>query len=170
MADVIRIFQCIFPRLSHILSHSLPEVHKAKEEFLEGKISEDKYEHKASIACSKTMSISYVWKNIGLTVCGTRSLATLAGIGANDSTSENIWGYSVAVGICTGFWIIFAIPWFFWGEETTWTEAAEGDLTFGFKQTYFTAKQAWRLKQTLLLPCGILLADGIGTTTSLSSK
>jgi hypothetical protein len=49
-------FNAIFPKLSH----DLPEVHKAREDLLEGKISEDEYEHRASMARSKIMNISYV--------------------------------------------------------------------------------------------------------------
>lgn len=41
-------------------------------------------------------------------------------------------------------------------------------MTFGFKQTWFTIKQAWRLKQTFFyLIAFFLLADGIGTTITL---
>ena len=111
---------------------------------MECKISEDEYEQKASMARSKIMNISYVWNNIGFTVCGALSLAALAGIGANDSTTQNNWGYSVAVAVRTGFWIIFAIPWFLWKKDRARPKLPKGDnyLTSGFKQTYFTAKQA----------------------------
>jgi MFS-type transporter involved in bile tolerance (Atg22 family) len=162
-------FNAIFPKLSH----DLPEVHRAREELLEGKISEEEYEHKASMARSKIMNISYVWNNVGFTVCGALSLAALAGIGANDSTAQNNWGYSVSVAVCTGFWIIFAIPWFLWEKKRPGPTLPKGDsyLTFGFKQTYFTAKQAWRLKQTFFyLVAFFLLADGIGTTITLVSS
>lgn len=161
-------FNAIFPKLSH----DLPEVYKAREELLEGKISEDEYEHKASMARSRIMNISYVWNNVGFTVCGALSLAALAGLGANDSTAQNNWGYSVSVAVCTGFWIIFAIPWFLWEKKRPGPKLPKGDnyLTFGFKQTYFTAKQAWRLKQTFFyLVAFFFLADGIGTTITLIS-
>ena len=140
---------------------------------MEGVINQEEYEHKASMARSKIMNLSYVWNNVGFTVCCALSLAALAGIGANDSTAQNNWGYSVSVAVCTGFWIVFAIPWFLWEKKRPGPKLPKGDsyLTFGFKQTYFTAKQAWRLKQTFFyLVAFFLLADGIGTTITLVSS
>jgi MFS-type transporter involved in bile tolerance (Atg22 family) len=116
------------------------------------------------------MNMSYGWNNIGFTICGALSLATLAGIGANDSTAQNNLGYSVSVAVCTGFWIVLAIPWFLFEKKRPGPELPAGDnyLTFGFKQTWFAAKQAWTLKQTFLyLVMFFLLADGIGTTITL---
>jgi MFS-type transporter involved in bile tolerance (Atg22 family) len=140
---------------------------------LDGTISEEEYERRESMARSKIMNISYVWNNVGFVVCCALSLAALAGIGANDSTAQNNWGYSVSVAVCTGFWIILAVPWFLWEKKRPGPQLPKGDnyLTFGFKQTYFTMKQAWRLKQTFYyLVAFFLLADGIGTTITLVSS
>jgi MFS-type transporter involved in bile tolerance (Atg22 family) len=122
------------------------------------------------MARSKVMNMSYGWNNVGFTACGALSLAALAGIGANDSTAKNNWGYSVSVAVCTGFWIVLAIPWFLWEKKRPGPPLPKGDnyLTFGFKQTYFAAKQVWTLKQTFFyLIAFFLLADGIGTTITL---
>jgi MFS-type transporter involved in bile tolerance (Atg22 family) len=159
-------FNAIFPKLSH----DLPEARLAREEFLNGQITEDEYELKCSMARSKIMNISYVWNNVGFTVCGALSLAALAGIGANNSTAQNNWGYSVSVAVCTGFWIVLAIPWFLFEKKRPGPKLPAGDnyLTFGFRQTWFAAKQAWTLKQTLFyLIAFFLLADGINTTITL---
>jgi len=159
-------FNAIFPKLSH----DLPEVRMAREEFLNGSIKEEEFEHRCSMARSKIMNMSYGWNNIGFTICGALSLAALAGIGANDSTAQNNWGYSVSVAVCTGFWIVLAIPWFLWEKKRPGPRLPAGDnyLTFGFKQTLFAAKQAWTLKQTFFyLVAFFLLADGIGTTITL---
>ncbi|KAH6681508.1 autophagy-related protein 22-like protein [Halenospora varia] len=161
-------FNAIFPKLSH----DLPEVREARAQLLSGSIDEAQYEHKCSMARSKIMNVSYGWNNVGFTICGALSLAALAGIGANDSVEKNNWGYSVAVAVCTGFWIILAIPWFLWEKKRPGPKLPKGDnyLTFGFKQTWFAAKQAWTLKQTFsYLVAFFLLADGIGTTITLVS-
>jgi MFS-type transporter involved in bile tolerance (Atg22 family) len=153
-------FNAIFPKLSH----DLPEVRHARELLLNGSISEEEFEHRCSMARSKIMNISYVWNNVGFTVCGALSLAALAGIGANDSTAQNNWGYSVSVAVCTGFWIVLAIPWFLWEKKRPGPSLPAGDnyLTFGLRHTWWTAKQAWTLKQTLFyLVAFFLLADGI---------
>jgi MFS-type transporter involved in bile tolerance (Atg22 family) len=152
------------------LAHDLPEVRIAREEFLKGSIKEEEFEHRCSMARSKIMNLSYGWNNVGFTFCGALSLAALAGVGANDSTQQNNWGYSVSVAVCTGFWVVLAIPWFLWEKRRPGPELPAGDnyLTFGLKQTWFTAKQAWTLKQTFLyLVAFFLLADGIGTTITL---
>jgi MFS-type transporter involved in bile tolerance (Atg22 family) len=159
-------FNAIFPKISH----DLPEVRTAREELLNGSINEDEYEFKCSMARSKIMNLSYVWNNVGFTVCTALSLAALAGIHADDSVAQNNWGYSVSVAVCTGFWIILAIPWFLWEKKRPGPQLPKGDsyLTFGFKQTWFAAKQAWTLKQTLFyLIAFFLLADGINTTITL---
>ncbi|CZR54319.1 related to AUT4-breakdown of autophagic vesicles inside the vacuole [Phialocephala subalpina] len=161
-------FNAIFPKLAH----DLPESRLAREEFLNGSINEEEFERKCSMARSKIMNISYVWNNIGFTVCGALCLAALAGIGADESTEQNNWGYSVCVAVCTGFWIIFAIPWFLWEKKRPGPKLPAGDnyLTFGFRQTWFAAKQAWTLKQTFFyLIAFFLLADGINTTITLVS-
>ena len=124
------------------------------------------------MARSKIMNMSYVWNNVGFTVCCALSLAALVGVGANNSIAQNNWGYSVSVAVCTGFWIIFAIPWFLWEKKRPGPKLPKGDnyLTFGFKQTYFAAKQVWTLKQTFFyLVAFFLLADGINTTITLVS-
>lgn len=99
-------FNAIFPKLAH----DLPEVHEADEKFKNGDLTEVEYERIASMARSKIMNISWVWNNIGFVVCCALSLAALAGVGANDSVARNNWGYSVCVALCTGFWIVVAIP------------------------------------------------------------
>ncbi len=122
------------------------------------------------MARSRIMNISYAWNNVGFSICGALALAALAGIGANNSTAQNNWGYSVTVALCTGFWIVLAIPWFLWEKRRPGPKVPPGEsyLTLGFKQTWFAAKQAWTLKQTLFyLIAFFLLADGIGTTLAL---
>jgi MFS-type transporter involved in bile tolerance (Atg22 family) len=148
----------------------LPEVREAREELLNGTIQEEEYERRCSMARSKIMNISYVWNNVGFTICGALSLAALAGIGANNSVAQNNWGYSVSVAVCTGFWVILAMPWFLWEKKRPGPKLPPGDnyLTFGFRHTWWTAKQAWTLKQTLFyLIAFFMLADGINTTITL---
>ncbi|CAL3965120.1 hypothetical protein PZA11_002060 [Diplocarpon coronariae] len=161
-------FNAIFPKLAH----DLPEVRAAREDLLKGSINEEGFERKCSMSRSKIMNLSYVWNNVGFTVCTALSLAALVGIGADDSAAKNNWGYSVSVAICTGIWIILAIPWFLWEKKRPGPKLPAGDnyLTFGFKQTYFAAKQVWTLKQTFFyLVAFFLLADGISTTLTLIS-
>lgn len=159
-------FNAIFPKLAH----DLPEIHEAREEYLKGNLSEVDYEYKCSITRSKVMNYSYGWNNIGFVVCCALSLAALFGLHADDSVANNNWGYSVSVAVCTGFWIIFAIPWFLWEKKRPGPRIPAGDnyFTFGFKQTWFAAKEAWHLKQTFAyLIAYFLLADGTGTVLTL---
>ncbi|PQE32026.1 hypothetical protein CJF32_00001627 [Rutstroemia sp. NJR-2017a WRK4] len=161
-------FNAIFPKLAD----DLPEAHKAREDFAAGAITEDEYDYKSSMARSKVMNISYVWNNVGFTICGALALASLVGIGADDSTQKNNWGYSVSVAVTTGWWIILALPWFVWEKKRPGPPLPKGDnyLTFGFKQTYFAAKQVWKIKQTLFyLIAFFLLADGVATLLTLVS-
>ncbi|RDW87444.1 autophagy-related protein [Coleophoma crateriformis] len=161
-------FNAIFPKLAH----DLPEVRYATAEYLEGKMTENEYEEVCSMARSKIMNMSYVWNNVGFTVCGALSLAALAGIGANDSIDKNNLGYSVAVAVCTGFWIILAIPWFLWEKKRPGPPLPPRTsyMTLGFKQAYFAGKQVLRLSQTFwYLIAFFLLADGLSTTLTLIS-
>ncbi|KAJ5054551.1 uncharacterized protein L3040_000822 [Drepanopeziza brunnea f. sp. 'multigermtubi'] len=161
-------FNAIFPKIAH----DLPEVRGAREELLNGKITEDQFERTCSMSRSKIMNMSYFWNNIGFTVCTALTLATLFGIGADDSTAKNNWGYSVSVAVCTGFWIILAVPWFILEQKRPGPKLPAGDnyLTFGFKQTWFTVKQLWKLKQTFFyFVAFFLLADGLSTTLTLIS-
>lgn len=86
-------FNAIFPKLAH----DLPEVREAYEQYLNGEIDREEYERRNSMARSKVVNLSYGWNNVGFTVCACLCLATLAGIGANDSIAKNNWGYSVCV-------------------------------------------------------------------------
>lgn len=156
----------MFPKLAN----DLPEVHKAREDYVNGNLTEEEYEYKASMARSKIMNISWVFNNVGFVIACALSLAALAGLHANDSVANNNWGYSVSVAVCTGFWMVLAVPWFLWEKKRPGPQIPKGEnyVTFGFKQTWFTAKQAWKLKQTFFyLLAFFLLADGIGTTTTL---
>lgn len=124
------------------------------------------------MARSKIMNLSYGWNNVGFVICCALSLAALVGVGADDSVEQNNYGYSVAVAVCTGFWIILAIPWFLWEKKRPGPPLPKSDnyLTFGFKQMWFAAKQVWTLKQTFFyLIAYFLLADGISTTITLTS-
>jgi len=85
---------------------------------------------------------------------------------------QNNWGYSLCVAVCTGFWVVLAIPWFLYEKKRPGPKLPAGDnyLTFGFRQTWFTIKQAWKLKQTFFyLIAFFLLADGVGTTITMVS-
>lgn len=159
-------FNAVFPKLAH----DLPEVHKAREDYLNGSLTEDEYEYKTSMARSKIMNVSWIFNNVGFVIACALSLAALAGVHANDSVEQNNWGYSVSVAVCTGFWIVLAIPWFLWEKRRPGPNIPKGEnyVTFGLRQTIFTAKQAWKLKQTFFyLIAFFLLADGIGTTITL---
>lgn len=161
-------FNAIFPKLAH----HLPEAREAKEALLNGTISEEEFERRCSMSRSKIMNLSYFWNNVGFTVCTALSLATLFGIGADDSTEQNNWGYSVSVAVCTGFWVLLSIPWFIWEKKRPGPKLPAGDnyFTFGFKQTWFAAKQLWKLKQTFFyLIAFFLLADGLSTLLTLVS-
>ncbi|CZS93364.1 related to AUT4-breakdown of autophagic vesicles inside the vacuole [Rhynchosporium graminicola] len=161
-------FNAIFPKLAH----DLPEIREASESLLNGTIDEAGYERKCSMSRSKIMNMSYVCNNVGFTICTALSLAALVAIGADDSVAKNNWGYSVSVAVCTGFWILLAIPWFLWEKKRPGPKLPAGGsyLTFGFKQTYFAAKQVWTLKQTFFyLIAFFLLADGLTTTLTLIS-
>ncbi|KAK2754067.1 hypothetical protein FQN54_007236 [Arachnomyces sp. PD_36] len=159
-------FNAIFPKLSH----DLPEVRNAHDDRQSGTISEEVYEHRCSMARSEVVNLSYGWNNVGFTICCALSLAALEGLHANESVLQNNRGYSVSVAVCTGFWIILAIPWFLWEKKRPGPPLPAGDnyLTFGFRQTWFALKQVWTLKQTFAyLIAFFLLADGVATTMTL---
>jgi MFS-type transporter involved in bile tolerance (Atg22 family) len=159
-------FNAVFPKLAD----DLPGVHKAREQLENGEITKEEYELENSLTRSKVMNISWVWNNVGFIIVCAMSLGALSGVHANDGTVQNNWGYSISVAISTGFWIILAIPWFLWEKRRPGPALPPGGsyFTFGFKQLWFTIKQAWKLKQTFFyLVAFFLLADGIGTTTSL---
>lgn len=161
-------FNAVFPKLAH----DLPEVHKAKEDLLNGTITKEEFEYTCSIQRSRIVNISWAYNNIGFLICCALSLAALFGLHAEDSVANNNWGYSVALAVCTGIWILLAIPWFIFEKKRPGPPIPKGDsiLTFGFKQTIFAAKQAWQLKQTsLYLIAFFLLADGVGTSLTLIS-
>lgn len=103
-------FNAVFPKLAD----DLPEVQKAKEDRLNGSITKEQCEYTSSIQRSRIMNISWAWNNIGFIICCLLSLATLFGLHAEDSTAANNWGYSVSLAVCTGFWVLAAIPWFLW--------------------------------------------------------
>lgn len=142
----------------------------AHAQLLDGAITEEEYERRCSLTRSKVMNHSYGWNNCGFTVCCALSLAALFGLHADESTAANNWGYSVAVAVCTGFWVLLAIPWFLYEKQRPGPKLPDGDsyLTFGFRQTWFAAREAWHLRQTFAyLVAYFLLADGINTTITL---
>ncbi|TVY37234.1 Autophagy-related protein [Lachnellula subtilissima] len=148
-------FNAIFPKLAH----DLPEARTAREELLNGTIDEEQYERKCSMARSKIMNISYGWNNFGFVVCCALSLGALFGVHADDGILQNNWGYSVSVAVCTGFWIIFAIPWFLWEKKRPGPPLPKGD-------NYLTS--CYKLKQTFFyLLAFFLLADGTNTLITL---
>jgi MFS-type transporter involved in bile tolerance (Atg22 family) len=159
-------FNAVFPKLAH----DLPEARRVKEQFVNGEITEDEYELQTSMARSKIMNMSWIWNNVGFCIVCAITLGALFAVHANDGTAQNNWGYSISVAVSTGFWVILAIPWFLWEKKRPGPRIARGDnyVTFGFKQVWFTMRQAWKLKQTFFyLVAFFLLADGIGTTTTM---
>lgn len=143
---------------------------EAHAHFLQGTLSEGDYDRRCSLARSKVMNHSYGWNNCGFTLCCALSLAALLGLHADASTAANNWGYSVAVAVCTGWWILLAIPWFLYEKRRPGPPLPSGDnyLTFGFRQAWFAGREAWHLRQTFAyLVVYFLLADGINTTVTL---
>lgn len=124
------------------------------------------------MARSKIMNYSWVWNNVGFVICCALSLGALFGVHADESTQQNNWGYSVSTAVVTGFWIVFSIPWFLWEKRRPGPRLPPGEnyLTWGYKQTWFTAKQAWQLRQTFFyLSAYFLLGDGTGTLITVVS-
>lgn len=159
-------FNAIFPKLSH----DLPEVREAHAKLLDGVITEDVYERCCSLNRSKVMNHSYGWNNFGFTICCALSLAALFGLHADETVAANNWGYSVAVAVCTGWWILLAVPWFLYEKKRPGPTLPVGSsyLTFGFRQAWFAAREARHLRQTsAYLVAYFLLADGINTTITL---
>lgn len=145
-------------------------MHEAHASLQDGAISQDEYERRCSLTRSKVMNHSYGWNNAGFTLCCALSLAALFGLHADDSVAANNWGYSVAVAVCTGWWILLAIPWFLYEKSRPGPALPDADsyLTFGFRQAWFAAREAWHLRQTFAyLIAYFLLADGINTTVTL---
>jgi MFS-type transporter involved in bile tolerance (Atg22 family) len=122
------------------------------------------------MARSRVMNMSYVWNNVGFTVSAALSLGALAGLRADDSTAQNNLGYSVAVAVTTGFWVLLAGPWFLWEKRRPGPSLPPGTsyLTFGFRQAWFALGEAWTLRQTFAyLVAFFFLADGVGTLVTL---
>ena len=118
------------------------------------------------------MNMSYFWNNIGFVVCCALSLGALFGVGAEENVANNNWGYSVSVAVCTGFWMLLAIPWFLWEKKRPGPPIPKSDnyVSFGCKQFWFALKQVWQLKQTFFyLVAFFLLADGLSTLLTLVS-
>lgn len=159
-------FNAIFPKLSH----DLPEAREAHAKLLDGIITAEEYERRCSLTRSKVMNHSYGWNNCGFTICCALSLAALFGLHADESVAANNWGYSVAVAVCTGWWVLLAIPWFLYEKRRPGPALPSGGsyLTFGFRQAWFAAREARHLRQTFAyLIAYFLLADGINTTVTL---
>jgi len=79
-------------------------------------------------------------------------IGILRAVKSDLSVENNTKAFSVLLAFSGGIWLLCAIPWFIVEKRRPGLDLPPGAsfLTIGFKQTFFTFRECFRLKQTFL--------------------
>lgn len=151
------------------LARNTPESLDVKHAYAAGEISKAEQDRGLMLQRNKLSNYAFGAMSIGYTITLLIALGVAYGLDANDSEEANTKAAVVIVGVATGFWIVFASPWFFLEKPRSLPlPAGETYFSVGFKSYWGLLKQIGSLRETWIYLLGYFLAsDGWATSTQL---
>jgi len=166
-------YQCSFTFWSAAfpgLVRNLPEVQASANETEHGSKSIDEHSRFESLQRNRVSNISLVVNSIGEVIILSIMIGILKAVKSDVSVENNTKAFNVLLAFSGGIWLLCAIPWFIVEKRRPGLDLPSGAslLTIGFKQTFFTFRECFRLKQTFLyLVFYFLMGDVLNTTSTV---
>lgn len=94
------------------LARNTPELRLKAEEYSNGAIDRDAYDHADMMQRSRLSNMAFYTQSCGEIVILAVIVGVLFAVNVRGSEANNNWGLSVLIAFATGVWLLLAIPWF----------------------------------------------------------
>lgn len=94
------------------LARNTRELRAKAEEYTDGKIGRDEYDHADMMQRSRLANMAFYIQSCGEIVILAVIVGILFAVDVRASEANNNWGLSVLIAFATGVWLLLAIPWF----------------------------------------------------------
>jgi len=152
------------------LVRNLPEVQASANETEHGSKSIDEHTSFESLQRNRVSNMSLVVNSVGEVIILGIMIGILKAVKSDVSIENNTKAFRVLLAFSGGVWLLCAIPWFIFEKRRPGLDLPPGAafLTIGFKQTFVTFRECFRLKQTFLyLVFYFLMGDVLNTTLTV---
>ena len=138
------------------LARNTPEMREKANEYENGKIEREEYDFADMMARNKISNLAFIFQSAGEIIILAILVGILFALNVNASQANNLWGLSVLIAYCTGWWVILGIPWFFLEKKRPGQKLPPGMnmVSVGFWTLYRACIQIWKLKQSLIYLIG----------------
>ncbi|KAF8485833.1 autophagy-related protein 22-like protein [Russula ochroleuca] len=149
---------------------NLPEVQASADEEKKGLKSLDEHFRFESLARNRISNISLAVSSAVEVLILPSMVGILKALKSDTSVENNTKAFNVLLSFCGGVLLLCAIPWFIVEKRRPGLVLPPGSslATIGFKQTLFSLRECFRLKQTFLyLVYYFLMGDVLNTTMTV---
>lgn len=138
------------------LARNSAEMRKKADELTHGVISREEYDCADTMMRSQLANIAFYIQSLAEILILAIIVGIMFGVGVNASEARNSWGLSVLIAFASGVWLIVSLPWFFLEKRRPGQDPGSRNIIMaGLSQLYFTMRQVWKLKQSLLYLVGM---------------
>lgn len=130
------------------LTRHLPEVRRSAQEVQSRNKTLRDHGRFEPLSRNRVSNVSFAVSSLGETFILAMMVGILEAIKAEDSSENNTRAFSVLIAFSGGVWLLCALPWFPLEKRRPGTSL----LTIGFRQTYVTRRECFRLEQTFPYP------------------
>ncbi|KAL8292309.1 hypothetical protein RQP46_001775 [Phenoliferia psychrophenolica] len=152
------------------LSRDHPEIRAAEDEVLNGTLSPHIYKEKLMLVRNAIGDIAYSMNGFGPFLLSMPAVGIAVGMHATDSTALNEHAYNVIMAYLAAVLFVFCMPWLLLEQTRAPQKLPIGAKmwTVGFQNYWRTAKQIFKLKESLkYLVAVILLGESVNTCSTL---
>jgi MFS-type transporter involved in bile tolerance (Atg22 family) len=138
------------------LARNTVEMRKMAEKYEHGEIDREEYDFADMMQRNRISNVAFIAQSAGEIIILAILVGILFALDVNASQENNLWGLSVLIAYCTGWWVLLSIPWF-WNEKRRPGQkipAGMNIVSVGFWGLWRAMTQIWKLKQSLIYLIG----------------
>jgi MFS-type transporter involved in bile tolerance (Atg22 family) len=120
-----------------------------------GNISREEYDFADTMKRSQLANTAFYVQSVSEIIILAIIVGIMFGVHVNASDANNNWGLSVLIAFASGVWLLVSLPWFFLEKRRPGQDPGSQNIVMaGLSQLYYTIRQVWKLKQSLLYLVG----------------
>ncbi|KAL5366568.1 autophagy-related protein 22-like protein [Aspergillus floccosus] len=151
------------------LARNSAEIRKKANDLTHRVISREEYDCADTMKRSQLANVSFHIQSLAEILILVVIVRIVFGVGVDADETRNNWGLSVLIAFASDVWQIVSLRWFVFEKRRSGQDPGSRNIVMaGLSQLYFTMRQVWKLKQSLLYLVGyFLLGDSLITTDTV---
>jgi len=152
------------------LARNTPQMRQKSSDFANGAITRDEYDFADTMKRSQLANTAFYIQSIGEVVILAIIVGIMFKIDVNASDAKNNWGLSVLIAFASGVWLLVSLPWFILEKRRPGQDPGSRNIVrAGLSQLYYTMRQVWKLKQSLLYLIGEAIISFLGQSSGTNN-